>query len=153
LFASWVQIRVWIFLWDPCWDAHSSRVCIPRYVSSPGVHTLFIQNNAVTWHFRTKNRMWRQGRKKKSHNQIKVETGEEMRLQWLWVWQQMFYTNPTRCSQSVSMATESVIIESRHSPPHHPLSQQGGGWCIWTISNLSLALSLSSSSFCFAVFY
>lgn len=23
----------------------------------------------------------------------------------------MFYTNPTRCSQSVSMATESVIIE------------------------------------------
>lgn len=28
----------------------------------------------------------------------------------------MFYTNPTRCSQSVSMATESVIIEPRHSP-------------------------------------
>lgn len=28
----------------------------------------------------------------------------------------MFYTNPTRCSQSVSMATESVIIEPRRSP-------------------------------------
>lgn len=28
----------------------------------------------------------------------------------------MFYTNPTCCSQSVSMATESVIIEPRHSP-------------------------------------
>lgn len=28
----------------------------------------------------------------------------------------MFYTNPTRSSQSVSMATESVIIEPRRSP-------------------------------------
>lgn len=28
----------------------------------------------------------------------------------------MFYTNPTLCSQSVSMATESVIIEPRRSP-------------------------------------
>lgn len=28
----------------------------------------------------------------------------------------MFYKNPTRCSQSVAMATESVIIEPRNSP-------------------------------------
>lgn len=28
----------------------------------------------------------------------------------------MFYTNPTRCSQSVSVATESVIIEPGRSP-------------------------------------
>lgn len=34
-----------------------------------------------------------------------------MRLQLDRVWQQMFYMNPTCCSQSVSMATESVIIE------------------------------------------
>lgn len=28
----------------------------------------------------------------------------------------MLYTNPTRCSQSVSMATESVIIEPQRAP-------------------------------------
>lgn len=28
----------------------------------------------------------------------------------------MFYTNPTHCSQSVSVATESVIIEPGRSP-------------------------------------
>lgn len=55
-------------------------------------------------------------RREKANSQSNKSREERWDCSWLWVWQQMFYMNPTRCSQSVSMATESVIIEPGSSP-------------------------------------
>ena len=55
-------------------------------------------------------------RREKANSQSNESREERWDCSWLWVWQQMFYMNPTRCSQSVSMATESVIIEPGSSP-------------------------------------
>lgn len=69
---------------------------------------------------------------RQTHNQISSESGgKRCDCSWLWVWQQMFYTNPARCIQSVSMVMESVIVELQLSPLL--FSQQGRSWrWIWT---------------------
>lgn len=123
-FAHWTGI--WVMdrssCGSSCWDTCTSLGFLPGYINIPCLQTMFYKAKQLHGISVFK--------KKKTACKEKVEVskltikqkrrGERWDCSWLWVWQQMFYKNPTRCSQSVSMATESVIIEPRHSPNPPP---------------------------------
>lgn len=111
-----------------------------RDVSTPGVHTLCVQCEAVAQNLWTKTVLKEKVQASKTHNQIKVARREEMRLRLIMgLGADVLHESNSTAAKSVSMATESVIIEPKRPPSSLPTR--------WRLMNMNCLQPITRSFF------